>query len=96
VPWLRPDGGRLRPAAVLGAAGWRAVRYREDKPADLERARAEVAAWREANPQGTAGQLFAGLGGRFHPGYGPVLRAILFAEGRHAARAVTGITGASR
>src|SRR6266851_4186399 len=35
------------------------VRYREDKPEDLARARAEVAAWRARNPQGTAEQLLA-------------------------------------
>lgn len=56
------------------------MRFREDKPGDLDldRARAEVTAWREQNPAGTADELTAALGSRFHPGYGPVLRAVLF------------------
>ena len=29
------------------------MRYREDKPGDLERVRAAVAQWREQNPAGT-------------------------------------------
>ena len=53
------------------------MRYRDDKPADLDRARAEVTAWREQHPAGTADQLTAALGSRFHPDYGPVLRAVL-------------------
>lgn len=72
------------------------MRFRENKPEDLDRARAEVAAWRERNPQGTADQLVAELGGRFHKDYGPLLRAVLFTIDRHAARGVTGITGAPR
>ena len=38
------------------------MRYREDKPEDLDRARAAVAAWREQNPAGTEDQLLAALG----------------------------------
>jgi hypothetical protein len=76
------------------------VRFREDKPEDLDRARAAVAAWREQNPAGTAEQLVVALGGQFHRDYGPVLRAVLFAADRHRARSVTGIiagaAGASR
>jgi hypothetical protein len=72
------------------------MRFREDKPEDLQRARIEVAAWRERNPQGTADHLITDLGGRFHEDYGPLLRAVLFTVDRHAARAVTGITGAPR
>jgi hypothetical protein len=67
------------------------MRFREDKPEDLDRARAAVAAWREQNPQGTDGQLAADLGSRFHPDYAVVLRALLFAVDRHAARTVTGV-----
>ena len=33
------------------------MRFREDKPADLERARTAVAQWREQNPAGTQDQL---------------------------------------
>ena len=86
----------MRPAAVLsgperpGAEG-NAVRFREDNPRDLDRARAAVAAWRARNPAGTAAQLTADLGGQFHPDYGPVLRAVLFAADRHRARDITGI-----
>jgi len=67
------------------------VRFREDKPEDLDRARAAVAAWREQNPAGTAGQLVAALGGQFHRDYGPVLRAVLFAVDRGRARRITGV-----
>ena len=58
------------------------MRFREDKPADLERARTAVAQWREQNPAGTGDQLTAALGSHFPPGYGPVLRAVLFALDR--------------
>ncbi len=67
------------------------MRFREDKPEDLDRARAAVAAWREQNPAGTAGQLVAALGGQFHRDYGPVLRAVLFAVDRGRARRITGV-----
>ena len=68
------------------------MRFREDNPQDLARARAAVAPWRDQNPAGTAGQLVAALGGQFHPDYGPVLRAVLFGVDRHQARNNTGIT----
>jgi hypothetical protein len=61
------------------------VRFREDSPEDLDRARAAVAEWREQHPEGTAGQLVAALGGQFHPDYGPVLRGMLFAADRDRA-----------
>ncbi len=61
------------------------MRFREDKPADLERARAAVAEWREQNPAGTEEQLIEALGSGFHPEYGPVLRAALFAVDRDRA-----------
>ena len=54
------------------------MRFREDKAADLERARAAVAQWRQQHPAGTADQLTAAVGSQFHPDYGPVLRAMLF------------------
>ncbi len=62
------------------------MRSRED-PEELARARAAVAAWRDQNPAGTAGQLVAALGGGFHPDYGPVLRGMLFAIDRDRATA---------
>jgi hypothetical protein len=55
------------------------MRFREDKAADLERARAVVSQWREQNPAGTQDQLAAALGSQFHPDRGPLLRAVLFA-----------------
>lgn len=70
------------------------MRYREDKPEDLDKARAAVAAWREQHPQGTAEDLVADLGGQFHPDYGPVLRAVLFAFDSHAAKITTGVSTA--
>jgi len=68
-----------------------AVRYREDTPGELARARAAVAAWRDQNPAGTGEDLLAAIGHQFHRDYGVVLRAVLFAIDRHLARQVTGI-----
>ena len=68
-----------------------AVRFREDNPADLARARIAVTAWRDQNPAGTSDELVAAVGRRFHPDYGVVLRAVLFAVDRHRARGGTGI-----
>ena len=68
-----------------------AVRYREDTPGELARARAAVAAWRDQNPAGTGEDLLAAIGHQFHRDYGVVLRAVLFAIDRHRARQVTGI-----
>ena len=62
------------------------MRFCEDKAADLERARAAVAQWREQNPAGTQDQLIAALGARFHPDYGPVLRAVPFMLDEHVAQ----------
>ena len=67
------------------------MRFREDNPADLNRARAAVAAWREQNPAGTEDQLLSALGPGFHPDYAVVLRAVLFAVDKHRARNLTGI-----
>ncbi len=68
-----------------------AVRYREDTPGELARARAVVAAWRDRNPAGAGEELIAAIGHRFHRDYGVVLLAVLFAVDRHRARQVTGI-----
>jgi len=54
------------------------MRFREDNPQDLDRARTAVAQWRDQNPAGTEDQLLAALGPQFHPDYTPVLRAVLF------------------
>jgi hypothetical protein len=67
------------------------VRFRDDNPADLARARSAVTAWRDQHPAGTSGELVAAVGRQFHPDYGVVLRAVLFAVDRHRAREVTGI-----
>jgi hypothetical protein len=67
------------------------VRFREDKPEDLMRARREVAVWRARNPAGTPSQLVADLGPGFHADYAPVLRSVLFIVDRQQARQVTGI-----
>lgn len=71
------------------------MRFREDNPQDLARARAEVAVWRAQHPTGTGEELVAEVGHRFHRDYGPVLRAVLFAVDRHNARQVTGTTGSA-
>ena len=67
------------------------MRFRDDNPADLARARSAVTAWRDQNPAGTGAELVAAVGRQFHPDYGVVLRAVLFAVDRHRAREVTGI-----
>ena len=68
------------------------MRYREDKPEDLDRARAAVAAWREQNPEGTSEELVAAIGGEFHKDYGVVLRAVLFAVDSHGAKITAGVS----
>jgi hypothetical protein len=67
------------------------VRFRDNDPADLVRARTAVTAWRDQNPAGTGDELVAAVGRQFHRDYGVVLRAVLFAVDRHRAREVTGI-----
>jgi hypothetical protein len=66
------------------------MRFREDNPAQLARARAAVASWRDQNSAGNAEELIAAIGHRFHRDYDVVLRAMLFAVDRHRARQVTG------
>jgi hypothetical protein len=73
-----------------------AVRYRDDTPGELARARVAVAAWRDRNPAGTGEDLLAAIGHQFHRDYGVVLRAVLFAVDRHQARQVTGIRAEER
>jgi len=73
-----------------------AVRYREDTPRELARARAAVAAWRDRNPAGTGEDLLAAIGHHFHQDYGVVLRAVLFAVDRHRERQITGIRAEER
>lgn len=53
------------------------MRFRDDNPEDLDRARAAVRQWRQQNPRGTAEQLVDDLGGEFPQGYEPVLRGVL-------------------
>lgn len=68
------------------------MRFRDDSPVDLARARAAVAAWREQNPAGTGEELVAAVGHQFHPDYGAVLRGVLWAVDRRRARQITGVT----
>jgi hypothetical protein len=67
------------------------MRFRDDKPGDLDRARKKVAAWRSEHPQGTPDELVRDLGPDFHKDYGVVLRAVLFAADRHEAHMATEI-----
>jgi hypothetical protein len=67
------------------------MRFREDSPAELERARTAVASWRDQNPAGNAEELISAIGHRFHRDYDVVLRAVLFAVDRHRAHQVTGV-----
>ena len=66
------------------------MRFREDNPEDLVRARAEIAAWRAQHPGGTGEELVAAVGHRFHRNYAPVLHAVLFVVDRHRAHKITG------
>lgn len=68
------------------------MRFRDDNPADLARARTAVTAWRDQNPAGTSDELVAAVGRQFHRDYSVMLRAVLFAVDRHRAHEVTGIT----
>ncbi len=68
------------------------MRFRDDKPGDLDRARVAVADWRRQNPAGTDEELVGTLGHQFHRDYGVVLRAALFAVDRRRAREETSIT----
>lgn len=67
----------------------------QDNSRELARARAAVAAWRGQNPGSTSEDLAAAIGHQFHPDYGVVLRALLFAADRHQARRVTGAAGSA-
>lgn len=67
------------------------MRFRDDDPADLTRARAAVATWRERNPTGTAEDLVAALGPWFRRDWAPVLRAVLYVTDKHAAREACGL-----
>jgi hypothetical protein len=67
------------------------MRFRDEKPGDLDRARAAVAAWRHSHPAGTDAELIAAVGPAFHPDWSVVLRGVLFAEDRHRARRTTGV-----
>ena len=68
------------------------MRFREDRAEDLIRARAAMAGWPQQHPQGTTGQLVADLEGQFHPDYGPVLRAVLYAVDSHGTKITTGVS----
>jgi len=68
------------------------VRFREDRPGDLEKARAAVTRWREQHPDGTAEEMLADLGGQFHRDYGPVLRSVLFRADLRSPSVSAGIT----
>jgi hypothetical protein len=67
------------------------VRFREDKPEDLDRARAAMAEWRAQNPAGTREQMLTALSPGFHRDYG----AVLSAHDRDHIPQVTGIPAAT-
>src|ERR1039458_3154490 len=77
----RPGGPGLRgagPPPEMTYTLGRAMRYREDTPAEQARARAAVEAWREANPAGTCEELAGAIGGQVHPGYAGVRPRFFF------------------
>jgi hypothetical protein len=65
------------------------MRFRDDDPAELARARVTVAGRRDQNPAGNAEELIAAIGYRFHRDDDVVLRAMLFAVDRHRARQIS-------
>ena len=71
------------------------MRFRDEKAEELARARAAVTTWRGQNPGDTSEELVAAIGCQFHPDYGVVLRALLFAADRHQARVITEATGST-
>ncbi len=70
------------------------MRFRDEKPGDLDRVRA-VVAWRADYPAGAADDLVAAVGPAFHPEWAVVLRGVLFAADRHRARRITGVVPGS-
>jgi hypothetical protein len=68
------------------------MRFRDDKPGDLDRARIGVREWRKQHPQGTAEQLVCDLASQFHADYEVVLRGVLFAIDSHDTKITTGIS----
>jgi len=69
------------------------VRCRDDKPQDLDRARAAVAVWRQENPASTAEEMVAAIGHMYRRDWAPVLRAVLYVTDKHAAREACGMLG---
>jgi hypothetical protein len=67
------------------------VRFRDNSPGDLARARAAVSAWREQNPVGTPEELITAIGPRFHRDWAPVLRTVLYVVDKHSAREACGM-----
>ena len=68
------------------------MRFRDDTEKDQVRAREAVRAWRDEHPDASPDDMLAALGPRFHPDYGPVLRAVLFRADLRDAKVTTGIT----
>jgi hypothetical protein len=68
------------------------MRFREDNPEDLDRARKAAREWRQEHPTGTEAQFVAAVGGDFHRDYAPVLRAVLFAADSRDAKVTTGVS----
>ena len=72
------------------------MRYREDTPAEQERARAAVEQWRGAHPDGSPEEMLAEIGPGFDKDYGPVLRAFLARADGYARAGTTDVTGQGR
>ena len=76
-----------------------AGRWRDENAEELDRLRAAVREWREANPDGHPDEMVAALGGQFRPDWEPVLRSVLFRidlRDTHVTTGVTIITGEDR
>ena len=98
VPGLPPADCRVHLAAILsekarpGAQG-RAMRYREDTPAEQARARTAVEEWREQNPGGTT-RSWSARSAASSTRITPLCSAALFAADRDQARSSPGTPGA--
>ena len=68
------------------------MRFHEDSPEDLARARKAAGEWREQHLQDTQAEFVTAAGVGFHKEYAPVLRAVLFAADSRDAKNTTGVS----
>jgi hypothetical protein len=89
---LVPGTGYYLRSVTALAGNVKAGRWKDEKPEDLDRLRAAVRKWREANPDGLPDEMAAALASQFRPDWEPVLRAYLFRADLLDAHVTTGIS----